>query len=76
MIENLIPILIDYGIGGIFVGYLIYKDHLREKQENARMKRFMDKVDSIELKQDELFREQRAQDKAQQDKLFELLRNK
>jgi len=66
--EQLVPVLIDYGIGGIFIAYLIFQDY-------TRMKRIMSRVDEIERKVEDLFREQRVQDKEQQEKLFDLLRN-
>ncbi len=66
MFEQLAPVLLDYGIGGIFIAYLIFQDH-------TRMKRIMERMDFFQQRLDDLFEKQRKQDQEQQNKLFDLL---
>jgi len=66
MIEQFQNVLLEYGIGGIFIAYLIYRD-------TNRMQRIMERLESLEKSMIELFKEQREQDRDQQNKLFQII---
>ena len=66
MIEQFQNVLLEYGIGGIFIAYLIYRD-------TNRMQRIMERLESLEKSRIELLKEQREQDRDQQNKLFQII---